>query len=84
MEIDAETPETRNAVGRISDLRFPVELQRLRRERGKNCGFNFGAVERSGFELAYFPLEAQTGRGIGYQEQIAPSLLNQCGEPAIK
>src|SRR5271156_5506848 len=84
MEIDAETSDTGDAIGRVRDLDFSVEIQRVRCQRGENRGFDFRAVERAGFELAHVSFEAQTRRGVGNEQQVAATLLHERGKPTIK
>ena len=84
MEIDSKPAETGDTVGGVGDPYFPVESQRVRGQRGEYRRFDFGTVERSGFELAHMAFEAQARWSVGNEQQIAATLLDESGEPAVE
>src|SRR5579864_1986902 len=76
VEIDAEAAKTSDAIGGIGYLRFAIKMQRVRRERGKDGGFDFSTVERARFEFPHVTLETKTWRSVGNEEQIASALFD--------
>jgi hypothetical protein len=84
MQIDAKTPDARDSVGRIRNQRLPIQAQGVRRKRGDNCGFDVRAIQRIGFDLAEFALNANTRWRVFHQQKIAPGARHQCREPVVQ
>ena len=84
MKIDAKAPQVRHAIGRIGNLAGAILLQRVWRQSGQHDRFNFGTIQRLGFDIAHAAFVQHTHGRSGHQQQIAAAFRQQRGEPAIQ
>ena len=71
VKINAETPETYDAIGSIGNVGLAIESQRMARKGGEDRRFDFRPVEDARFDFANFAMHAHAGRRAGDEEQIA-------------
>ena len=84
VKIDAKTAETYDAIGRVGNVGFAIEDQRVARKCGKNGRFDFRPIEDARLDFANFAMHAHAGRRAGDEEQIAGAAANQHGQPAVE
>ena len=71
VKINAKTPETYDSIGRVGNVGFAIEDQRVARERWKNGRFDFRAIEDARFDFANFAMHAHAGWRACDEQQVA-------------
>lgn len=84
MEIDAEAAGAANAVGRVGDAGLAVLIEGVGGESGEDGGFDVGAVDGIGFDFAEFALDADAGRSVFDEEEIAAGAGDEGAKPVIE
>jgi len=84
MQVDSETPQSGNPIRGIRNLTLPVNLERVRRQRGDDCRFDIRAVEWFGIDPPNGAFEQDASGRAGNEQQIASALCYQNVEPTIE